>query len=146
MRQNSHGFVTKWLILQGSGCDHKEITATKWRLSQCRGAAARRSRGGAESAVSRRLGEGAGGRVRQGAGSQPNQGRAKSGVCGFLVARAGQCSERGGGNIKAEHLGDRQQAAAAAHKGERSARRRHWLCVIQPEPPTEHRRRLRRRR
>ena len=63
-----------------------------------------------------------------------------------MVARAGQCSERGGGHIRAEHLGDRQQAAAAAHKGERSARRRHWLGVIQPEPPTEHRRRLRRRR
>ena len=55
--------------------------------------------------------------------AQPTEGQgAKSGVCGFLVARAGQCSERGGGNIKAEHRGDRQQAAAAAHKGERSAR------------------------
>jgi len=95
MRQNSHGFVTKWLILQGSGCDHKEITATKWRLSQCRGAAARRSRGGAESAVSRRLGEGAGGRVRQGAGSQPNQGRAGQGSKSAEPRQGGKSNDSG---------------------------------------------------
>ena len=95
MRQNRHGFVTKWLYLEGSDCDPLEITATKWRLSHSRGAAQRRSRGGAESAVSRTRGEGAGGRVRQGAASQPNQGRAGQGSKSAEPRQGGKSNDSG---------------------------------------------------
>ena len=87
--------MTKRRYLEGAACDHKEITATKWRLSQCRGAAARRSRGGAESALSRTRGEGAGGRVRQGAGSQPNQGRAGQGSKSAEPRQGGESNDSG---------------------------------------------------